>query len=298
MTIEGFSERKQAIERELRLRGALIFRGFGIDSPERLLAFAAATSHDSPNFKEESSPRSQVSGAVYTSTDYPAEYEIQFHNEYSYANEWPMKLYFACMIPSQSAGETPVASTRGLLRRLQPSTAKVFREKGLMYVRNFRSGIGVGWQTAFQSTDRASVESYCESQGLTCEWLPDDVLRTRKVQKAIVTHPLTGEEVWFNHGFFWNVHALEPLEVREYFLSLEADSLPTNTFFGDGSAIPEEMIEDIRAAYIAEAIKVPWEKGDVLLIDNMLMSHGRSAFTGERRIVVQMADGFRRADLR
>ncbi len=290
--------RKSAIEKELRQRGALFFRGFGIDTPERLLEFAAATSNDSPNFKEESSPRSQISGAVYTSTDYPEDYEIQFHNEYSYANEWPMKLYFACVIPAASAGETPVASTRGLLKRLKASTVETFREKGIMYVRNFRSGIGVGWQTAFQSTDKAVVEKYCSAQGLACEWLAGDILRTRKVQNPIVRHPHTGEEVWFNHGFFWNVRALEPEEVREYFLSQEADSLPTNTFFGDGSPIPDVIIEEIRAAYAAEAIRVPWEKGDVLLIDNMLVSHGRSSFSGSRRIIVQMADGFRRSNLR
>ncbi|RYZ56044.1 MAG: TauD/TfdA family dioxygenase [Proteobacteria bacterium] len=288
---------KPAIEQELRQRGALIFRGFGIDSPERLLEFAGATSNDSPNFKEESSPRSQVSGAVYTSTDYPEDYEIQFHNEYSYANEWPMKLYFACIIPSQTAGETPVASTRGLLSRLSPETVKAFRAKGIMYVRNFSSGMGVSWQTAFQTSDKAVVEAYCRSRGLGCEWIEGDVLRTRKVQNPIVKHPITGEDVWFNHGFFWNARALEPMEVREYFLSLEPDSLPTNTFYGDGSLIPEDVVDEIRAAYAAEAIRVPWEKGDVLLIDNMLMSHGRSSFSGPRRIVVQMADGFKRSDL-
>jgi alpha-ketoglutarate-dependent taurine dioxygenase len=289
---------KVAIEKELRLRGALIFRGFGIDSPERLLEFAAATSNDSPNFKEESSPRSQVSGAVYTSTDYPEDYEIQFHNEYSYANEWPMKLYFACIIPSATAGETPVASTRGVLGRLSPATVKAFRDKGIMYVRNFSSGMGVSWHTAFQSSDKAVVESYCQSQGLACEWVEGDVLRTRKVQSPIVKHPITGEEVWFNHGFFWNARSLEPMEVREYFLSLDPMSLPTNTFYGDGSLIPEDVIDEIRAAYAAEAIRVPWEKGDVILIDNMLMSHGRSSFSGPRRIVVQMADGFKRENLR
>lgn len=290
-------EARRLIEDELGVRGALIFRGFDISSAEALQGFAEITSSDRPDFREESSPRSQIKDAVHTSTDYPEDYPIQFHNEYSYANEWPMKLYFACIVPPLSRGETPIASTRSILRRLRPSTVEAFRNKGILYVRNFQPGFGVTWETAFQTSDKKAVEDYCSSQNLLCEWLGDDVLRTRKVQKAIIRHPKTGEEVWFNHGYFWNIRSLEPLEVRDYFLSLDPYSLNTNTFFGDGTVIEEEIIDEIKAAYEAEAVLFPWQKGDVLLIDNMLMSHGRSAFSGPRRIVVLMADGMKRKDL-
>ncbi len=297
-TLEWISKSKALIDQEILKRGALFFRGFSITNPDSLLAFAKATSKDSPNFKEESSPRSQVKGAVYTSTDYPSDYAIQFHNEYSYANEWPMKLYFACLTPPTSGGETPIASSRNLLKRLKPATVEEFRKKGIQYVRNFQPGLGVTWQTAFQTSDRAEVEEYCQIQGLSFEWLPKDVFRTRKNQAAIVRHPVSGDEVWFNHAYFWNAHSLEPEEVREYMLSLPPETLPTNTFYGDGSPIPEVVIQEIQAAYEQESIKVPWERGDVLLLDNMLMSHSRSSFTGQRQIIVQMSDGFRRSHLK
>lgn len=41
-------------------------------------------------------------------------------------------------------------------------------------------------------------------------------------------------------------------------------------------------------AYEAAAVDVRWERGDVLLLDNMLAAHGRRAFEGEREIVVAM----------
>lgn len=32
----------------------------------------------------------------------------------------------------------------------------------------------------------------------------------------------------------------------------------------------------------------PWQPGDIMVIDNMLMAHGREPFTGKRRIIVAM----------
>jgi alpha-ketoglutarate-dependent taurine dioxygenase len=33
---------------------------------------------------------------------------------------------------------------------------------------------------------------------------------------------------------------------------------------------------------------IPWQKGDVALLDNMKISHGRMPFEGDRRILVAM----------
>ncbi|MFT3774594.1 MAG: TauD/TfdA family dioxygenase [Minicystis sp.] len=238
------TQNRRAIERALLLHGALLFRGFRLETADQIGSFAAATSDDFSPFVEESSPRSKVAGVVYTSTDYPAGYPIQLHNEYSYASEWPMRLYFGCLVPPASGGETPIASTRAILRRLRPATREAFQERGVMYVRNFRPKIGVSWQTAFQTKDKAVVEAYCRGAGIAFEWLPRDGLRTRQVGDAIVKHPVTGEDVWFNHGFFFNIEALEPPEVREFFRAEGEDALSTNTYFGDGSAIPTAMLEE------------------------------------------------------
>ena len=65
----------------LQQHGALLFRGFGIDSPER---FAQAASTLSPNlmaYGERSSPCTKVAEGVYTSTDHPADQPILLHTE-------------------------------------------------------------------------------------------------------------------------------------------------------------------------------------------------------------------------
>jgi len=293
--VEWGARHREWVEETLAGHGAILFRGFGLGTAERLGAFAAALSHELPTFAEESSPRHPIQGSVYTSTDYPGEFPIQMHNEYSYAHEWPMKLFFGCFVPATSGGETPVASTRAVRRRLRASTAEAFRTRRILYVRNYRRGVGVSWQAAFRTDDPAEVDRHCARIGIETEWLGPDTLRTRQTGDAIVRHPRTGEELWFNHGFFFNVRALEPESLRRFFLRQAEDSLSTNTYFGDGTPIPDDVIEELRGIYAQEKLHFPWQAGDVLLIDNMLASHGRAPFKGPRNVAVVMGDRGRRA---
>jgi alpha-ketoglutarate-dependent taurine dioxygenase len=112
------------------------------------------------------------------------------------------------------------------------------------------------------------------------------------VRPAITQHPTTGEKVWFNHVAFWHVSSL-PAEVREALLSVfSEDELPYNTYYGDGSPIEDSIVQEIREAYAEETIAFPWQKGDLLMLDNMLVAHGRNPFSGERKVIVAMAEPF------
>jgi alpha-ketoglutarate-dependent taurine dioxygenase len=42
--------------------------------------------------------------------------------------------------------------------------------------------------------------------------------------------------------------------------------------------------------YREAAVCFAWQKGDLLMVDNMLVAHGRAPFTGPRRILVAMAE--------
>lgn len=280
------------IESELSKHGALLLRGFDIDSVERFEQFVAATSDGALPYGERSSPRSQVSGNIYTSTDYPAAQSIFLHNEQSYNLRFPRKIYFFCLTPPGGGGETPIADTRKILASLRPDIRERFAALGYMYVRNFGDGFGLSWQTAFQTRSKSEVERYCLEHDITFEWKEDDRLRTRQVRPAIARHPLTGESAWFNHATFFHVSTLEE-SIRERMLGeLSEEDLPNNTYYGDGTRIEAEVMEHLREAYLREKVTFPWRQFDVLMVDNMLSSHGREPYTGERRIVTGMADPF------
>jgi alpha-ketoglutarate-dependent taurine dioxygenase len=285
------------LEAKLLRHGALLFRGFGVDTVEGLQRLVVALCGDLLEYRERSSPRHELADRVYTSTDYPAEQTIFPHNEHSYAKRFPLKLFFGCVVPAESGGETPVGDTRRILARIDPEVRERFQRQGWMYVRNFHPGFGLSWRTVFQTDDKGKVEEYCRHAGIDFEWRPGDRLRTRQVRPATAVHPRTGETVWFNHATFFHVSTLAP-SIREPLLrDFGAEDLPNNTYYGDGSPIEPEVVEHLRQAYLGERVAFPWQRGDVLLIDNMLTAHARNPFTGPRQIAVAMADPHVRTDL-
>jgi alpha-ketoglutarate-dependent taurine dioxygenase len=278
------------LDEHLLRHGGLLFRGFGLDRPAHLESLIHGVAGEALEYRERSSPRSAVEGRIYTSTDYPPEHAIFLHNENSYQSVWPLKIFFFCQQAAAEGGETPIADCRRVLARIDPAVRERFEAKGWMYVRNFGDGFGLDWRTVFQTDDTAAVEEHCRRGGIEVEWKSDGRLRTRAVRPALTPHPKTGELLWFNHATFFHVSTLEP-EVREALLAeFAAGELPANTYYGDGSPIEPETLAHLRSLYQSETRTFPWQSGDVLLLDNMMVAHGRSPYRGARKILVGMAE--------
>jgi amino acid adenylation domain-containing protein len=277
------------LKQKLTQTGALLLRGFHVPDIAAFREFANAFSEDLMNYMDQSSPRTLVGEKLYTSTDHPADQVIHMHNELSYSQTWPLQIMFHCVQPPEEGGETPVCDTRRILDLLSEKTKADFAEKGIMYTRNIREGFGLSWQDVYQTTSREVVEEYCKNHDIRYTWVNDNRLQISWNGPAILDHPVTGEKVWFNHGFFFNEFALDN-EIRK--MVGNQDDLPFNTLYGDGTPIPEEVIREIGSAYAGTRKIFTWEKGDVLLLDNMLMSHGRNAFSGKRKIVVAMSNPY------
>jgi alpha-ketoglutarate-dependent taurine dioxygenase len=288
---------REAVGRELAAHGAVLFRGFGVESAQGFEQFIEATSGGALEYGERSSPRTQVAGNVYTSTDYPPEQSIFLHNEQSYNSTFPLKIYFCCLQPARQGGATPIADTRRVFKAIEPKLRERFVERKYMYVRNFGDGFGLAWQTAFQTSSRAAVEQYCRAHDIEFEWKEGDRLRTRQVRPVVARHPGTGDAAWFNHATFFHVSTLEP-RLRDRLLEEFAEEdLPNNTYYGDGSPIEPSVMQALRHAYVEAKVSFPWQKGDILALDNVLTAHGRDPFVGPRSVVAGMADPFSWSDI-
>ncbi|HEV2962265.1 MAG TPA: TauD/TfdA family dioxygenase [Candidatus Angelobacter sp.] len=281
---------RDSIQELILQHGAVLFRGFGVELPGELQAAVTVLCGEAMAYKERSSPRSQVAGNVYTSTDYPPNEEIFPHNEHSYSKTFPMKLFFCCQTPAGSGGTTPLVDTRRVYKSIPDEVRSEFERKGWMFVRNFNTGFGLSWQTVFQTTDQAVVEEYCRASNIEWEWLSGDRLRTRQIRPSVVQHPATGERVWFNHATFFHATTLKPSLLKILRSSFAEDEMPNNTFFGDGSTIPDAVVEKLRHAYLTERVSFPWEKGDLIVLDNILTAHGRDTYSGPRKILFAMAE--------
>lgn len=289
---EWLSGNRSQIEEDLQIHGGILFRGFGVDSAEHLERAVNGVAGEALAYNERSSPRTRIAGNIYTSTDYPQDQAIFLHNENSYQKRWPLKIFFCCVTAAEHGGESPIADVRRVFERISDGTKERFRSRKVMYTRTFSRGTGLSWEEVFQTTDRAAVEEHCSHAGIKLEWLSGGRLRTRAVREAMMRHPKTGAWVWFNHATFFHISTREP-QVRDSLLELFAeDELPTNSYYGDGRAIEPEVLEELRAAYDAETIRFRWERGDLLLLDNMLVAHGRSPFSGERKVLVGMAEAW------
>jgi alpha-ketoglutarate-dependent taurine dioxygenase len=289
--VELLDAAEPEIRDALARHGGILFRGFDVGSPERFDAVSTRFAPDRLDYVERSTPRSVVQSKIYTSTEYPADQEIPPHNENSYASRWPRWILFACQAEASSGGETPLVDSRAVLEGLDPEVRDAFEAEGVAYVRNYGLGIDLSWQEGFQTDDPETVEAYCREAGIEFEWLKGrERLRTRHVRPATMRHPELGEPVWFNQAHLFHPASL-PEPLRTSLRSIFADEeLPRTALYGDGGSIDDETIAHVHDVYRRHATDVPWRKGDVAVVDNMRLAHGRKPFEGERRVLVTMAE--------
>lgn len=287
---------REAVDQLMLMYGALLFRGF---APQNAAHFEALVDALCPNdwveYREASTPRSHVGGHVFTSTEYYPELRIYVHNENSHVTSWPLYVFFHCRTPAAEGGRTPIADCRRVYDRLPAELLAQFEKTGWMYRRNFYPGSSITWQKAFGTDSRAELDSYCHENHMTARWR-DDTLTIRYRRWAALRHPRTNDLVWFNHGTFFNPHTLEPT-LKKAVLASGDDRLPYNTYYGDGSPIEEHTIKTLDAAYAAETVSFDWQVGDVLMLDNMRIAHGRTAYKGQREVLVAMKHKVRCSDV-
>lgn len=235
-----------------------------------------------------STPRTELRGNVYTATEYPANQVIPQHNENSYSRRWPNRIGFMCILPSETGGETPIGDSRVIYSMLPAWLRDKFEQKGVMYVRNY-STLDLPWSVVFQTNEKSAVEAFCDANDLHYEWLENDTLRTRQINPATAVHPHTGDRLWFNQAHLFHASSLGKEIAETLLASLGEENLPRNSYYGDGTPIEPEALEVIRSAYEQTKIKFSWQKNDLLLLDNMLFTHGRESYTGARKVLAGMA---------
>ncbi|WP_143219185.1 TauD/TfdA family dioxygenase [Actinokineospora bangkokensis] len=289
--LDGDGHTPDEVERHLAETGAVVVRSTGFtDIPgfhERVERFSAPLIG---SYRGGNTPRTPVGGAVFTSTEYPARYPISLHNELSYAGTWPDRLYFGCLVAARTGGATPLCDGRALLEHLPDPVRERFTSRGVTYHQNLHSGHGLGrsWQDTFETADRGEVEEFLAGAGAEHSWTRSGGLRVTHRRPATREHA-RGHEVWFNQADQWHPSNL-PGEGAADLLDLVDDpaDLPHWVTYGDGAPIPGSDLDAVRAAADRNRVVVPWRPGDLVVVDNMAVLHGREAYTGPRRVVVAM----------
>jgi alpha-ketoglutarate-dependent taurine dioxygenase len=283
------------VESHLDSHGAILFRGFPMTGAPAFEAVASTIAGEL--FGEYGDlPQEETGQRIYHSTPYPPDKMILFHNESSHFSSWPLRQFFFCVVPSAEQGETPLLDCREVYNKLDKEIVEAFEQKDLMYVRNFSEGVDVPWQDFFHTSDKAAVEQTCAAAGMTCEWT-ELGLRVGQLAKGVRTHPRTGERLFFNQVQLHHVACLDE-ETRNALRQLfDDEDLPRNVYYGDGTPIPDEVMDRIGEVYEELCVEAPWEAGDLIALDNMITAHARRPFVGERKIIVAMGKMIHAEDL-
>ncbi|MGC4969132.1 condensation domain-containing protein [Streptomyces globisporus] len=280
---------RELVDTYLHRHGALLLRGFHGGS---VAAFEEAAGAICPTlFREYGDlPLEGESDQIYKSTPYPEDQSILFHNESSHLHTWPMRQFFSCVVAAREGGETPLVDCRNVYAKLRPELIEQFEKRKLRYVRNFIESVDVSWSRFYGTDDPAEVERKCAEAGVHFAWGPGGTLKTWRVADAVLKHPRTQEKVFFNQLALHHASCLDP-ETRQALVDLYGEAgMPRNVYWGDGSVIDDDVVNEVREVMDRESLAFAWQEGDVLVIDNMLVAHSRRPFVGPRKIVVALGD--------
>lgn len=284
------AEHRAALRARVAEHGVLLVRGLGLGEADQVAAVFAALADGLMAEREAFAPREIHGPGLYSSTAWPANQPMCMHHELSYAAECPGLMLFACLQAPAEGGATAVADAERVLQALPSALSERFEREGWLLTRSYNDEIGASVAESFGTDDRAAIERYCRAHAIDVDWRPDGSLHTQQLRAAVVRHPLTGRRCWFNQIAFLNEWTLAP-EVREYLVDVYGeDGLPFNTRFADGSPIGEDVIQLLNSTYEDHTGREPWQDGDLMLVDNIRTAHSREAFTGERQVLVAMAE--------
>ncbi len=307
---------KTMLEEKLTESGAILFRGFDIETPLDFESVAKTFDSDLKNDYLGTSPRDKKTDFVFSASELPSHYPIMQHCEMSFLPSAPRRLFFYCNIEPTYGGETPICDFRKVYNDLDPKIRSEFEQKGIKHIRNYSSPRNTKkssfelkkWNEMFLSEDKEFIEKKCAAHDIMCEWKEDDGLRLINKNDGIKIHPKTGEKVWFNHTQVYHVsaaadeyHRIHKRQKRweTFKTSLMLDVLTwynkrtknpneqsMHVTFGDDSPIPDEYVTHIQDVIWKHLVIQPWKKGDVICIDNFSTSHGRLPYNGPREVMV------------
>ncbi|GMN02141.1 TauD/TfdA family dioxygenase [Erythrobacter sp. MTPC3] len=279
---------KQDVDAALANAGALLFRGFDVGDPQ---AFdAAVEGYGEPGFTYEDSlsnaVRTNVTPRVFTANEAPPSTEIFLHHEMAQTPLYPSKLFFYCEIAPDSGGATPLCRSDWVLAELEkhaPGFVTRAEKEGVRYTNvmpgcdDAGSGQGRSWRSTLSVSTREEAEARLTVLGYSWEWQTDDSLRATTPALPAIRTISDGRRTFFNQL------------IAAFRGWADSRNDPNRAItFGDGSpitagdmapaiAVADELTEDLA-----------WQAGDVALVDNFLVMHGRRPFSGKRRVLASL----------
>lgn len=282
---QWLTQNAQTVQQWAMQHGALLLRGFPIDSAGDFDRIRQAfPMHPMPYFGGAAVRKLVFGEHIFTTNESPPSEPIPYHHELSQTPEPPDYIAFYCETPAASGGETPLLDSRAMYQFIAqrfPHFTQNIEALGVKYVRVLpdeddpSSAIGRSWRSTWQTDDRAQAEKRMREHGMQWTWLPGGELKTiTRALPALRTDPRDGTPVFFNSM------------IAAYKGWVDRRNIPEKAILlGDNSPLPATVLDAIFAFMQSQAVEIPWQRGDVILIDNWTTMHARNPFNGPRKIL-------------
>jgi hypothetical protein len=223
---------------------------------------------------------------VFTANEAPPDVEIYLHHEMAQTPVYPSKLMFYCELAPSSGGATPLCRSDAVLSALEeraPEFVRRCEQEGVRYTNvmpanaDLASGQGRSWQSTLSVATKAEAEARLTGLGYGFEWLADESLRATTPALPAIRTLDDGRRVFFNQL----IAAFRGWQDAR-------NQANKSVSFGDGQAIEAGDMRIVCDAGEEHTFDLAWQTGDIALVDNFLVMHGRRPFQGERRVLASL----------
>ena len=281
-------ENKERLLEQLSRHGAILFRGLPVNSDSDFDSVIQSFGLTNFTYAESLSNavRRNRTERVFTANEAPASVSIFLHHEMAQTPVYPSKLFFYCEQAAISGGATPLCRSDILLQELTkqaPEFVAACLKLGVRYsnvmpnIDDLESGQGRSWRSTLSTDDKSAAEDKLRKLGYQWEWLEQDSLRVTTAVLPAVRETDNGRQVFFNQL----IAAFRGWKDAR-------NATEKSIRFGDDSAISEDAMA--KAIQIGDELSFDmlWQPGDVVLVDNFLVMHGRRPFEGQRRVLASL----------
>lgn len=305
-TIKALQAQDGFLTKKLAAHGTLLFRGLPIHNAHDFSKFAHAFGYKPHEIIGIVVDRPELAPNIGPANEAPKEVLVYNHNESPQVPHAPEYIFFYGHKAPHTGGESPISSSLELFHRAQqeiPTFIKALAEKGILSKVTYKPAKqyegGSTLKQAFgkhvepdddEATRRSKIEAqiarYGRGKHTTWEWTDDGGLVLTHRLPAIRTQPQTGLPTLFTG-------------LAAYYQNAKVNGAGRNItqqLYGDGTPIPEEYLAHL--ARITDEIRVlhKWQRGDVLVYDNIIAQHGRQPWEGDqedRKVLASLFDGER-----
>lgn len=292
--IKYIQDTHSEILEKVESHGAILFRGWDVDTPEKFSQVAQSIGKTDQNIRSDiacsAGPRIEITNGVFTANEAPCHESIPMHHEMAQCLSPPNYVLFYCSIPAKQDGSTPIIKSSDVTKEFKlrfPSCAQTLDTKKIRYVREFprdtdmSSPLGKSWKDTFKVDSVEAMNEYLSENNIKAEWLSDDRLKTTgPIRNLFVKYK--NEELFFTAAeTVFRDHPQNPSYER-----------PQKTFiYGDGSQLDMDCkyaLYEIGQWAMKNSYKIKWQQYDILLLYNRTMMHARENFVPPRKVMVSL----------